>query len=53
VWAADVTYIPMRHGFLYLIANRSERRIAPKALDEFETQIRDVTRRTRGSVCCR
>src|SRR5260370_24986504 len=20
VWAADVTYIPMRHGFLYLVA---------------------------------
>jgi len=26
----------------------SERRIAPKALDKFKTQIRDVTRRTRG-----
>ena len=27
----------------------SERRIAPKALDKFKTQIRDMTRRTRGS----
>ena len=26
----------------------SERRIAPKALDKFKTQIRDMTRRTRG-----
>ena len=26
----------------------SERRIAPKALDKFKTQIRDITRRTRG-----
>jgi hypothetical protein len=26
----------------------SERRIAPKALDKFKTQIRDLTRRTRG-----
>src|SRR5207244_641289 len=26
----------------------SERRIAPKALDKFKTQIRDTTRRTRG-----
>src|SRR5262249_42768020 len=26
----------------------SERRIAPKALDRFKTQIRDMTRRTRG-----
>ena len=29
----------------------SERRIAPKALDKFKGQIRDMTRRTRGSVC--
>src|SRR3974377_1184083 len=27
----------------------SERRIAPKALDKFKTQVRDKTRRTRGS----
>src|SRR5207253_3736101 len=27
----------------------SERRIAPKALDKFKTQVRDMTRRTRGS----
>src|SRR6202047_3614230 len=26
----------------------SERRIAPKALDKFKTQVRDMTRRTRG-----
>src|SRR5260370_13080548 len=26
----------------------SERRIAPKALDKFKTQVRDKTRRTRG-----
>jgi RNA-directed DNA polymerase len=26
----------------------SERRIAPKALDKFKTQVRDQTRRTRG-----
>src|SRR5207244_3937332 len=26
----------------------SERRIAPKALDKFKTQVRDLTRRTRG-----
>ena len=29
----------------------SERRIAPKALDKFKTQIRDMTRRTRGISC--
>jgi hypothetical protein len=29
----------------------SERRIASKALDKFKAQIRDMTRRTRGSVC--
>jgi RNA-directed DNA polymerase len=29
----------------------SQRRIAPKALDKFKAQIRDMTRRTRGSVC--
>ena len=28
----------------------SERRIAPKALDKFKTQVRDMTRRTRGSA---
>jgi RNA-directed DNA polymerase len=28
----------------------SERRIAPKALDKFKTQVRDMTRRTRGRL---
>lgn len=28
--------------------DRSERRIAPKAPDKFKTQVRDMTRRTRG-----
>src|SRR5262250_544388 len=33
----------------FSIANDgSERRIAPKALDKFKTQVRDMTRRTRG-----
>src|SRR5215467_14430467 len=33
----------------FSIANDgSERRIAPKALDKFKTQVRDITRRTRG-----
>ena len=39
-----------KHKFLgFSIPNDgSERRIAPKALDKFKTQIRDMTRRTRG-----
>src|SRR6266853_1856577 len=41
---------PEERKFLgFSIANDgSERRIAPKALDKFKTQIRDLTRRTRG-----
>jgi RNA-directed DNA polymerase len=41
---------PEERKFLgFSIANDgSERRIAPKALDKFKTQIRDMTRRTRG-----
>jgi RNA-directed DNA polymerase len=31
-----------------ILNDGSERRIAPKALDKFKTQIRDMTRRTRG-----
>ena len=41
---------PEERKFLgFSIANDgSERRIAPKALDKFKTQIREKTRRTRG-----
>ena len=41
---------PEERKFLgFSIANDgSERRIAPKALDKFKTQIREMTRRTRG-----
>ena len=41
---------PEERNFLgFSISNDgSERRIAPKALDKFKTQIRDMTRRTRG-----
>ena len=24
VWCADITYIPLRHGFLYLLSERSD-----------------------------
>src|SRR6266850_3109144 len=42
---------PEERKFLgFSIANDgSERRIAPKALDKFKAQVRDMTRRTRGS----
>jgi RNA-directed DNA polymerase len=42
--------MPEERKFLgFSISNDgSERRIAPKALDKFKTQIRDTTRRTRG-----
>ena len=41
---------PQERKFLgFSISNDgSERRIAPKALDKFKTQVRDMTRRTRG-----
>ena len=41
---------PDKRKFLgFSISNDgSERRIAPKALDKFKTQIREMTRRTRG-----
>src|ERR1700719_1406532 len=43
----------LRRGFARLfaelgIALDAERRIAPKALDKFKTQVREMTRRTRG-----
>jgi RNA-directed DNA polymerase len=48
--AKSAVALPEERKFLgFSISNDgSERRIAPKALDKFKTQIRDITRRTRG-----
>src|SRR5207249_3958833 len=48
--AKSAVALPEERKFLgFSISNDgSERRIAPKALDKFKTQIRDMTRRTRG-----
>src|ERR1700719_4336152 len=48
--AKSAVALPEERKFLgFSISNDgSERRIAPKALDKFKTQVRDKTRRTRG-----
>jgi RNA-directed DNA polymerase len=48
--AKSAVALPEERKFLgFSISNDgSERRIAPKALDKFKAQIRDITRRTRG-----